>query len=128
MDVKMEEEDIDMYSSPYDNYLRIVNTIRSIEMGVRFTEDWYEEHKKHILKYRENFPNFHQVNQDFEDVDFRKKATEVETIMSNLVHEIEFRGTFNVKLYLILNKHLKTMCELIWGEEELLQMLGQMRM
>jgi len=128
MEVIMEEENNDMYSSPYDNYLRMVETIEELENKIRITEDWYEEHKQHILKYREVFPNFQKVNEDLQDSEFRKKANETEIILSNLVNEIHTQGTFNVKLYLILNKHLKTMCEIIYGEDQLLEMLEKMRM
>lgn len=128
MELSIEEEDMDMYSSPYENYHRVVQTIQTLESGARLTEDWYEEHKKHILKYRDVFPNFRNINEDIEDIEFRKKADETETILSNLVHEVNTFKTFNLKIYLLLNKRLKDLCELIWGEQELLDMLSQMRM
>lgn len=126
MEVSMEEEDTDMYSSPHENYLRILNTIQTIESKCRLTEDWFEEHKQHIFKYREVFPNFRNVNEDMEDKDFRKKADETEILLSNLIHEIKHRSLFDVKVYLLLNKRMKELCELIWGEDELLEMLGKM--
>jgi hypothetical protein len=128
MDVSMEEEDIDMYSSPWENYLRLLNTVETLETGVRLSEDWYEEHKTHILKYRDVFMDFSTVNQEIQDESFRKKATETETILSSLVHEVKTRGIFTVKMYLLLNKHMKALCEFIHGEDELLEMLGRMRM
>lgn len=124
----MEEEDIDMYSSPWENYLRLLNTVETLETGVRLSEDWYEEHKTHILKYRDVFMDFSTVNQEIQDESFRKKATETETILSSLVHEVKTRGIFTVKMYLLLNKHMKALCEFIHGEDELLEMLGRMRM
>jgi hypothetical protein len=126
--VSMEEEDIDLYSSPYDNYLRLLKTIETIENKFRLTEDWYEEHKKHILKYREEFPNLKFINQDVEDKEFRKKADEAEVLISSLVNEITTTKTFTLKLYLLLNKRLKELTEIILGEDELLNMLQQMRM
>jgi len=128
MEVSMEEEDTDVYSSPYDNYLRLLTAIKDIESGARLTEDWFEEHKQHILKYRDTFPNFRKVNEEMDDPDFRKKADETETILSNLVSEVKSRSTFTVKLYHLLNKRMKELCELIWGEDELLEMLGRMSM
>ncbi len=124
----MEEEDIDMYSSPWENYLRLLNTVETLETGVRLSEDWYEEHKTHILKYRDVFMDFSRVNEEIEDEVFRRKAAETETILSSLVHEIITRGIFTVKMYLLLNKHMKALCEFIHGEDELLEMLGRMRM
>ncbi len=126
MEVSMEEDDTDMYSSPYENYLRLITAIQTIESGARLTEDWFEEHKYHILKYRDVFPNFREVNEDMQGQDFRKKADEAEILLSNLVNEIMNRSLFNVKVYLLLNKRMKELCELIWGETELLEMLGRM--
>jgi hypothetical protein len=126
MNVSMEEENIDMYSSPYENYLRLLQTIQSLESGVRLTEDWYCEHTDHILKYREVFPDFGRINEEIEDSEFRRKAVETETILSNLVNEIKSRGTFTVKMYLLLNKHMKDLTDIILGEDELLEMLGKM--
>lgn len=124
----MEEEDTDMYSSPYKNFLRIVETISVLESGRRLSEDWFEEHKKHILNYRNEFPNFHKVNEDIGDSEFRKKASETEVILSSLVHEVKTRQLFNTKMYLLLNKHMKELVEIIWGEDELSEMLGRMGM
>lgn len=122
----MEEEDIGMYSSPYDNYLRLLSVIQTIESGTRLTEDWFYEHKQHILKYREEFPNFRKVNEDMDDSDFRKKADETEIILSNLVNEVTTRNMFTVKLYLMLNKRMKELCEIKWGDDDLSEMLGRM--
>jgi hypothetical protein len=126
--MSMEEDDTDVYSSPYDNYLRVVHTIETLESGIRLTEDWFEEHKKHILKYREVFPNFQTINEYVEDTEFRRKAYETETLLSNLVQEIHVRGVFTPRMYLLLNKRLKELCELIWNENELLDMFSGMRM
>lgn len=128
MNVSMEEENTDMYSSPYENYLRVLETIQSIESGARLTEDWFQEHISHIFKYREVFPNIGRINEDVEDAEFRKKAAEAETLLSNLVHEINSRKIFTVKTYLLLNKRLKDLTEIMYGEDELLEMLGKMGM
>lgn len=126
--LSLNEEDTDVYSSIYRNYLRLIETIKHLENNVRITEDWYEEHKQHILKYREMFPNFRYINEEFEDSEFRKKAEETETILSSLTHEIKIKKIFNLKLYLLLNKHLRRMCDIIYGEEELTDMLNQLSM
>lgn len=123
----MEEEDMDMYSSPHENYLRLLQTIQTLENeNIRLTEDWYDEHRKHILMYRTIFPNFRTVNEEIESDEFRTKAAETEIILESLVHEVQTRTLFNLKMYLMLNKHLKQLCEIIWGEDELLEMLGRM--
>lgn len=126
MEVTMEEEHNELYSSPYENYLRLLQTIETIESGARLTEDWYEEHREHIQKYREVFPNFHKINEDIHNTEFRTKAIEAEVLLSNLVNELQVRNIFTVRTYLILNKRLKDLCEFIWGEDELLDMLRRM--
>jgi hypothetical protein len=126
MNVSMEEEDTDIYSSPYENYLRVLETIQSLETGVRLTEDWFHEHIGHILKYRDVFPNIGRINEEIEDIEFRTKASEAEVLLSNLVDEIKKRGTFTTKIYLLLNKRMKDLTEIIVGEDELLEMLGKM--
>ncbi len=126
MNVSMEEEDIDMYSSPYENYLRLLQTIQTLESDARLTEDWICEHTRHIMKYREVFPDFKKINEEIEDNEFRKKASEAETVLANLVNEIKSRGTFTIKTYLLLNKRMKDLTEFIFGEDDLLEMLGKM--
>lgn len=125
---KMEDMSLedDEYNFPYNNYLRLLNTIHSLENSVRFTEDWYEEHKRHILKYREIFSNYALINEDITDPKFRKLADETETLLSNLVHDIKIRNTFSLKIYLLLNKHLKELCDLIYGEDELMNLLNEL--
>ena len=125
---KMEDMSLedDEYNFPYNNYLRLLNTIHSLENSVRFTEDWYEEHKRHILKYREIFSNYALINEDITDPVFRKLADETETLLSNLVHDIKIRNTFSLKIYLLLNKHLKELCDLIYGEDELMNLLNEL--
>lgn len=126
MNVSMEEEDIDMYSSPYENYLRLLQTIQTLESGARLSEDWFSEHIGHIQKYRDVFPNIEKINEDIKDIEFRKKASEAEVLLSNLVDEIKKRGTFTTKLYLLLNKRMKDLTEIMFSEDELLEMLGKM--
>lgn len=126
--MEIDEENIDVYSSPATNYSRILDTIEYIEDNGRITEDWIEEHKQHILKYRTMFPNFRDINEDFEDSEFRQTAISTETIISNLVHEIKTRKTFTVKIYLLLNKNLKDLCDLIYGEQELMRMIEELSM
>lgn len=126
MVLSMEEEDADVYSSPYDNYLRLLQTIQTLESGARLTEDWFCEHTEHILKYRSTFPDIRRINEDVEDSEFRKKASEAEVILSSLVSEIKSRGTFTVKTYLLLNKRMKDLSELISDEDDLIEMVGKM--
>lgn len=126
--ITMEDENTNLYSSPYENYLRVLETIQTLETNTRLTEDWYEEHKQHILKYRDYFSNFGTINQEVEDREFRTKARDIEVILSSLVHEVKSRKLFNVKTYLILNKLLKEIVEFLWSEEDLASMIEKMSM
>jgi hypothetical protein len=122
----MDEEHDYTYSSPEVNYCRVIETIRELEGEFRITEDWVEEHKGHIFKYREVFEDFTKVNEEVENEEFRQKAYEAELLIRNIIHEINVNGTINLKFYLILNKHLKYMCESVWSEEELSNMIKEM--
>jgi len=116
-----DEEDTceDIYSNPYENYCRLKRTVTFITNGGRVTEEWMEEHRRHILKYHEIFPNFSQTNQEIEDPEFRKTAHEAETLLANLVQSIRVNRFFNVKFYLMLNQHMIKLCEYIFTEDEL---------
>lgn len=114
---------------PEKNYIRLIETIEELEdKNFRLTEDWYERHKKYILKYREVFPNFKFVNKDFEDKEFRILAREVEMIISNLVHEIKVNNSFDLELYLVLNKNIKQLCDMLNEESELMNMISRLSM
>lgn len=120
------EEDDNTYSCPEVNYCRIIETIQELESNVRVTEDWTEDHKKHIFKYRQIFPDFTKVNEEIEDVEFREKAKQTELLLRNIIHGITQYGTINLKFYLILNKHFKYLCECIYSEDELSNIMRDM--
>jgi len=114
-----DDEDTDVYSDPYENYCRLERTARFIESGGRVTEEWMEEHRIHILKYHEMFPNFSQTNTEIVDPTFRKTAEECEVLLANLVQSIRANRFFNVKFYLMLNHHMIKLCQHIFTEDEL---------
>ena len=111
-----EEED---YSDVYENYCLLQRTVTFLTNGGRVTEEWMEEHRRHILKYREVFPDFSQTNMEIKDPGFRKLAQETEVLLSNLIKSIEMNRFFNVKFYLMLNQHMIKMCEFVFTEDEL---------
>lgn len=121
-----DQEYEDEYSCPYQNYLRIINTIEELENEFRVSEDWYEEHKKHISKYREVFTDFREVNQDNEDEKFRGLAEETEYLMISLIAEINETGFFTLDTYLVFNKHLIDMHELAYTDDELISLFGRL--
>jgi hypothetical protein len=117
--ISMENDDTETYTDVYENYCRLQRTVTFLTNGGRVTEEWMEEHRLHILKYQEMFPNFSQTNQEIDDPDFRKVAQESEVLLSNLVQSIGANRFFNVKFYLMLNQHMIKMCQFIFTEDEL---------
>lgn len=121
------QEDTMEYSDPLQNYCRLKTTAVFLQTGGRVTEDWMEEHKKHIMKYFDMFPRFGEINEDITDHEFRKKAKETETLLCYLVDSIQKTRTFNTNVYRMLNEHMIYLCETIFSEDELnecMQMLN----
>lgn len=120
---------MDDHSCPTKNYIRLLETIEEIEnVNFRFTEDWYERHKKYILKYREVFPNFKYINQDTNDKRFRALANDCEIIISNLVRNIRINNSFDLEMYLMLVKNFKTLLEILDEDNNLANMISQLSM
>jgi hypothetical protein len=114
-----DDEDTDVYSDPYENYCLLERTVRFLQGGGRVTEEWMEEHRRHILKYHEMFPNFSQVNEEIRDPTFRKNAEECEVLLGNLIQNIQANRFFNTKFYLMLNQRMIALCQHIFTEDEL---------
>lgn len=114
----MEDEE-DIYSDKYENYRRLQRTVTFLTNGGRVTEEWMEEHRRHILKYREIISNYAEVNMDIEDTDFRKLAHETEVLITNLVESIRANRFFNVKFYLMFTQHMIKLCGSFFTEDEL---------
>ena len=121
------QEDLAGYSNPYENYCRLQQTAVFIQNDGRITEDWMEEHKKHILKYFEIFPRLSEVNEEIEDSTFRKKAKEAETLLLCLVDSIQKSGTFNVKFYRMLNENMVYLSETMFSDDELAQCMEMLK-
>ena len=114
-----DEEEIDIYSDVYENYCRLQRTVTFLTNGGIVTEEWMEEHRLHILKYNEMFPNFSQTNLEIRDPEFRKTAQNAEVLLTNLVQSISTNRFFNVRFYLMLNQHMIKLCQHIFTEDEL---------
>ena len=113
------DDDEDEYSDKYKNYIRLQETVTFLKNGGRVTEEWMEEHRRHILAYRETFPNFAEINEEVTDPTFRKVAQETEVLLTNLIESIRMNRFFNVKFYRMLNEHMIELCEHFFTEEEL---------
>lgn len=120
--VTMEDEEEDTtYDNKYENHFRLTQTVTFLTNGGRVTEDWKEEHRRHILKYREVFPNFAEVNEEVDDPDFRRTAQETEVLLANLVQSIRanrFIDRNDLKFYLMLNQHMIKLCEYFFEPQD----------
>lgn len=117
--ISEEEEEDDIYEDPYENYCRVQQTVTFLTNGGRVTEDWMEEHVKHIVKYSEIFYKFSEMNPEIEDPEFRHMAVECETILTNLINYIDTYGSFDIDDYLLLNQNMLKMCEYTFTDDEL---------
>jgi hypothetical protein len=84
------EDETDLFTEEQktQNWLQVYNATKFIENDGRITEDWMEEQKYHILKWRDWIPNFSTLNQDVEDPAFRAKCSYAEQIITHLVESI----------------------------------------
>jgi hypothetical protein len=103
-----------MYNDPHENYCRLQRTTKFLQTGGRITEDWIEEHRRHVRKYCEIFWNMSEFHPEITDPTFRQKAKEVEVLLEYL------RITFDVRGYFQLNQDLIQMTEILMTEDDLL--------
>ena len=115
-------------SEKYKNYLEIANGIRYIENGGRITEDWMEESKLVIAKWRSWISDFSTVNPDREDKEFRDAATQCEVAMTYLCKEIAENSYVDVNMYANLLISMKKMCDCIFSDDELDDLMKMMSM
>jgi hypothetical protein len=112
------------YDDPYQNYLRLKNTVQYLQAGGRVTEDWLREHVAYILKYYEMFSVISDVNLEVEDSEFRNLAKETENLLQNLINCINEDEWFDINQYLKLNINLIKMCEILQLEQDLESVLN----
>ncbi len=112
----------------YRNYKLLLDTHEFFLNGGRITEDWLEEHKVYILRYRSWYSDYTTMNDEVEDENFRKICRDVETILSYLVMQIDKTNTYDPKVYKILNEYLKNMCECLFSDDELNELMNNMRL
>jgi hypothetical protein len=101
----------------YKNYEDMVNTIKFLEHGGDLTQDWIQEHKERILKYRSWIPNFANLHSEIESEEFRVKCWETEVVIQQLCNTIN--EAFNVDLYLNLITNMKYICDSVFTDKEL---------
>lgn len=133
MDCYSDDDDIDSTvgftdEQKYEHYLQVVRTLQFIENNNNITEDWMEDNKWQILRWRDWIENFAIINLEIEDADFRKKCRDAETIIQYLCHSIHTQQTFDPKTYLIFLRHLKYICDTIFTDDEMGQLMSMLSM
>lgn len=126
--MELDNDDVSGFTheQKYENFLKIMTTVRYLDDGGRITEDWMEEHKKLILQYREWIPDYSVVNDEVQEVMFRTCCQETEILISHLVNSVRTTGTFPVKTYHIFMRRMKQILETVLAEDELSDLLSML--
>jgi len=111
----------------FKNYLEITESIGHLKNGSRITEDWMEDNKAMILKWRDWIENYALINPEVNDRDFRRKCSDIEVILQHLCSTIKYTNTFEVKMYAVLLNYMKDICEHLFSDHELEELMGNMR-
>lgn len=113
---------------PEENYRRLVATIEFLKSKKRITEDWMEDHKQVIFEYRQAFPNVAEANEEVTDREFRTIANRAELFLADLIREIKLTRFFTVEDYYELCMCFYNMCQYLYTQDELCDMLGGMKL
>jgi hypothetical protein len=101
------EQDILTEDQKTANWLQVYNAIKFLENDGRITEDWMEEQKYYILRWRDWIPDFSTLNQEVEDSTFRQRCVYAEGMMCQLIAMIRETKTFDPSVYLLLLKSIE---------------------
>lgn len=124
-----EEEYVPTELERINNYKEIVETINYIKsQEFRLTEDWLEEHKERIMKYRDWFPSYNLIDPEVEDETFRRKCQETETLMAQLADCVKRQAVFSIKFYLILLEHIKWLIDQEEQDDQMVEMMASLGM
>jgi hypothetical protein len=113
----MEDEKMDD-NQRENNYLELVGAIEYLKRNGRLSEDWLEDSRALIRKYRIWWPNMAFMNQEIQDKDFRKMCGEAELILAELMRGVQSNDFVNVKLYSIFLKKVKTIIDRVIPDED----------
>lgn len=102
----------------HNNYLELVASIEYLNRNGRLSEDWLEETRNLIKKYRIWWPNLTFVNEDIKDTQFRKTCGEAELLLSELIRGIQSNDFLNAKILHIFLKKLKFIVDWLVPDDE----------
>jgi len=128
---EFEDDTMDAYSGysdteKYQNYMQIVNTLQFFENKGHITEDWMEENKWIIERWRDWIDDYSVINQEVTEIAFRRACVEAETLISYLIKSIRTSRTFDTKVYHILVHKMKYICDTLFTAEEMEQLMTNM--
>jgi hypothetical protein len=113
------------------HYRYLVQTIQFLLNKERITEDWMEEHKKSIMKYRREFmDDLKYMNVEITNLGFRQACTDADPLLNKLVNSIIKKGTFDVNTYLIFCQKIKFIVDFVsnyYPEASLENLVAQMK-
>ena len=101
-----------------NNYLELVAAIQYIERSGRLSEDWLEDSRMLIRKYRTWWGNMAFMNPEITDPDFRKMCGEAELLLAELMRGVHANDFINVKLFAIFLKKVKTIIDRVIPDEQ----------
>lgn len=128
---ELDDDTMDTYSGysdseKFQNYMQIVNTLKFFENNGRITEDWMEEHKCVIEKWRDWIDNYSEVNPDITEKEFRKACSEIEVVLSYLIKSIKSTKTFDTRVYNVLLHKMKYICDSLFTKDEIETLMNTM--
>jgi len=126
-----EDVTMDTYSGYSDseksqNYMQLVNTLKFFEDNGHITEDWMDEHKWVIERWRDWIDNYCDINLDITEPTFRKACSDAETLISYLIKSIRTVKTFDPKVYRILLQKMKYICDNVFMGDEMGNLMNSM--
>jgi hypothetical protein len=128
MDAAMNEDSHFSEEQRNKNYNEIADALEYIENGNIITEEFLVEIKRMIVKWREWIPDYSTVNEDNETEVFRQKCKHIELLISELCRVIHSKNTVDMKLFKILLRHMKYICDTSFEDDGLTDMLNSMTM
>ena len=101
-----------------NNYLELVAAIKYLERAGRLSEDWLEDSRALIRKYRTWWPNMAFMNQEIRDPEFRKMCGEAELLLAELMRGVQSNDFVNVKLFGIFLNKVKLIIDRVIPDEQ----------
>jgi len=107
----------------HQRYLRIKEIIEELTGNFSADADWYDEHGKLILYYKENLGCYADLHQDITEPHFRHKCQALEDISNHLIKEYSTMKWFSRWDYLEFNSSILYIADYVGdlngGEDEL---------